>query len=167
METIAVYWEPRVKTYGFNEVTNLSLLEFAIRPEQMADLGFGVQELGDLGIKFFLVLAQSLGDENLRLYLLIKYEWEKRIITHLRQIIGGDPKRSIYVTSPVGLIYFQGPHFGDRYGIADSTFRALSRKAIPILAAGCSASSIYLVLPEERIKEGRTFLTRAFESPQT
>ncbi|MGD9034001.1 MAG: hypothetical protein PVJ69_01790 [Desulfobacteraceae bacterium] len=167
METIAVYWEPRVKTYGFNVVTDLSLLEFAIRPEHMADLGFGVQELGDLGINLFLVLAQNLGDENLWLYLLIKYEWEERMITHLRQIIGGAPKELTYVTSPVGLIYFQGPHFGDRYGIADSAFRALSRKAIPILAAGCSASSIYLVLPQERTEEGRTFLSRAFESPQT
>lgn len=167
METIAVYWEPRVKTYGFNEVTDLSLVEFGIRPEQMADLGFGVQELGGLGINLLLVLAQNLGDEHLGLYLLIKYEWEERIITHLGQIIGGDPRESICVTSPVGLIYFQGPHFGDRYGIADSAFRALSRNAIPILAAGCSASSIYLVLPEERIKEGKTFLSRAFESPQT
>lgn len=166
METIAVYWEPRVKTYGFNEVTDLSLLKFSIKPEQMADLGFGVQELADLGIKLFLVLAQKLGDEDLGLYLLIKYEWEERIVTHLRQIIGGEPGKSIHATSPVGLIYFQGPHFGDRYGIADSAFRALSREAIPVLAAGCSASSIYLVLPEERIKQGRTFLAKAFELPQ-
>jgi aspartokinase len=165
VETIAVYWEPRVKTYGFNEVTDLSLLEISIKPEQMADLGFGVQELGDLGIKLFLVLAQKLDVEDLGLYLLIKYEWEERIVTRLRQIIGGEPRESIHVTSPVGLIYFQGPHFGDRYGIADSAFRTLSRRAIPILAAGCSASSIYLVLPAERIKQGRTLLAKAFELP--
>jgi aspartokinase len=106
-----------------------------------------------------------LGVEDLGLYLLIKYEWEERIVTRLRQIIGGEPRESIHVTSPVGLIYFQGPHFGDRYGIADSAFRTLSRRAIPILAAGCSASSIYLVLPAERIKQGRTLLAKAFELP--
>lgn len=36
METIAVYWEPKPKTYGFREVTHLSLLSIAVQPEKMA-----------------------------------------------------------------------------------------------------------------------------------
>jgi len=166
LETIAVYWEPRIKTYGFNRVNDLSLLELTLHPEHVADLGFGVQKLGDLEISLFLVLAQHTGDQELRVYLLVKRQWEKKIVNHVHHIIGGNPGESIHVTSPVGLIYFQGPHFGDRYGIADSAFGALNRKSIPILAAGCSASSIYLVLPQERLKESKTLLAEAFELPQ-
>ena len=166
METIAVYWEPRIKTYGFNRVNDLSLLEVALNPEQIAALGFGIQELGDLDISLFLVLAQHTGDQELRVYLLVKRQREKKIVNHVHPIIGGNLGESIHATSPVGLIYFQGPHFGDRYGIADSAFGALNRKSIPILAAGCSASSIYLVLPQERLNESKTLLTDAFELPQ-
>jgi signal transduction histidine kinase len=36
VETIAVYWEPKPKTYGFREVTHLSLLSIAVKPEKMA-----------------------------------------------------------------------------------------------------------------------------------
>ncbi|NQT56495.1 MAG: hypothetical protein HQ551_09730 [Desulfobacteraceae bacterium] len=165
METIAVYWEPRIKTYGFNKVNDLSLLELVLHPAQIADLGFGIQELGDLEIGFLLVLAQHTGDQELRVDLLVKRQWEKKIIDHVHHIIGGNLDESIHVTTPVGLIYFQGPHFGDRYGVADSAFGALSRKSIPILAVGCSASSIYLVLPQERLEESKTLLTEAFELP--
>ncbi len=165
METIAVYWEPRIKTYGFNKVNDLSLLELVLHPAQIADLGFGIQELGDLEISFLLVLAQHTGDQELRVDLLVERQWEKKIIDHVHHIIGGNLDESIHVTTPVGLIYFQGPHFGDRYGIADCAFGALSRKSIPILAVGCSASSIYLVLPQERLEESKTLLTEAFELP--
>ncbi|MBW2202538.1 MAG: hypothetical protein JRF52_00195 [Deltaproteobacteria bacterium] len=165
METIAVYWEPRIKTYGFNKVNDLSLLELALHPEQIADLGFGIQELGDLEISLLLVLAQHTGDQELRVDLLVKRQWEKKIIDHVHHIIGGNPDESIHIATPVGLIYFQGPHFGDRYGVADSAFGALSRKSIPILAVGCSVSSIYLVLPQERLEESKTLLTEAFELP--
>lgn len=167
METIAVYWEPRVKTYGFNEVTDLSLLELILEPEQMAEISFRLQELGNFGISFFLVLAQNFGDQRLWLYLLAKYQWEEKIMAQLLQVLGGDPGESIRVTAPVGLIYFQGPHFGDRHGIADSAFGALAKEAIPVLAAGCSASSIYLVLPEERLGEGGKLLAEAFELPRS
>jgi hypothetical protein len=165
LETIAVYWEPRIKTYGFNSVNDLALLELASHPEQIADLGLGLQDLGDLEMRLFLVLAQHTGDQELRVYLLVEHQCEKTIIDHVHPIIGGNLGESIRVTSPVGLLYFQGPHFGDRYGIADSAFGALNRKSIPVLAAGCSASSIYLVLPQERLKESKALLTKAFELP--
>ena len=58
-----------------------------------------------------------------------------------------------------------GPHFGDRYGIADSVFRTLTANSVPILAAGCSGSAVYLVLPQGRAQDARQFLSEAFEVP--
>ena len=165
METIPVYWEPKIKTYGFNRVDNLSLLELVFDSKQIADLGIGVQKLGDLGIRLLLVLAQYLSDKELHIYIIFKRQWEKKIIANVSHAMGVDFDEAMHITSPVGLIYFQGPHFGERYGIAGSAFGALSRKSISILAAGCSASSIYLVLPEERLEESETLLAEAFESP--
>ena len=45
METIAVYWEPKPKTYGFKEVIDLSLMNIEIRPEEnvpMGSLAYGI-----------------------------------------------------------------------------------------------------------------------------
>lgn len=165
METIAVYWEPKIKTYGFNKITNLTLMGFALTPKQTAPMGFRLQELAEPKVRIFLVLGQYLDDRKLSLYLLIEQKWEERMINHLRHLIGGDPGESIHIISPAGLIYFHGPHFGDRYGIADSAFGVLARNGVPILASACSASSIYLVLHEERLEDAKKFLTEAFKLP--
>jgi hypothetical protein len=167
VETIAVYWEPRIKTYGFNEVTDLSLLEFLFRPGRIGEMDLELQELEVPGEGFFLVFAQIREHEKLSLYVLVKYEWEAYIRTQFLQTLGGDPEESVRVTSPVGLIYFHGPHFGDRYGIAHAACGALAKESIPVLAAGCSVSSVYLVLSEEGVAKGRKLLSEAFELPQS
>jgi hypothetical protein len=167
LETVAVYWEPRAKTYGFNEVRGLSLLKIALEPDKMAALGSGIYDLGELEIRLFLVLIQDGGTRGLDVSLLIEQGREPPILDLIAGVVGKDPEEAIQRSFPVGLIYFQGPHYGDRYGIADSAFRALVQRDIPILAAGCSLSSIYLVLPEDKMEEGRGALAKAFEPPRS
>jgi aspartokinase len=74
-------------------------------------------------------------------------------------------EKEIYLSSPVELISFQGPHFADRYGIADSAIKALDNQGIPILIAACSGAAVYLVLPENKLHEARPLLAEAFEVP--
>jgi aspartokinase len=167
METIAVYCEPRIKIYGFHEACDLSLLELMFEAGQMGRWGSVILKLGDLNIRFNLLLIQYLGGQGLRMVLLIECQWEAKILSYIEQLIQKDAGEQIRVTSPVELIYFYGPHFGDRYGIANSAFRALSANAIPILAAGCSSSAIYLVLPQSMVQHARACLADAFEVPQT
>ena len=165
METIAVYWEPKIKTYGFQDAFDLSLLEFGFQSGRLQEWGSGIQEMGDLGVSFELVLVHYEGKKGLRVYLLFKRKWEEKLIKHVGQVIRRDEGETFRITSPVELISFFGPHFGDRYGIADSAFRALSLKAIPILAVGCSGSAIYLVLPEGMAQEAKALLAETFEMP--
>jgi aspartokinase len=167
VETIAVYWEPKIKIYGFNEVTDLALIGFTLPPKQMAPVGCILKDLEEPNIRILLVLGQYLDDGKLSLYLLIEKRWEERMIKHLRQLTGGDIGESIHITSPTGLIYFHGPHFGDRYGIADSAFGVLAKNGIPILASACSAASIYLVLHEEKLENAKEVLSEAFQLPKT
>lgn len=68
-------------------------------------------------------------------------------------------------TSPVELVYFHGPHFGDRYGIADMALGTLRRKGLPILAAGCTGASVYIVVPEQRSAEIKQILSDVFDTP--
>jgi hypothetical protein len=166
METIAIYWEPKIKTYGLQELTDLCLLELDFKPEIMSDWGLEIQAMADLGIQFELVLLQYAKEASFRLYLLVKRVWEEPIATFINR--GSRMKDGVKfgITSPVELIYFYGPHFGDRYGIADAAFKTLINKTVPAIVSVCSGSVIYLVLQEGMAREARISLSEVFEVPR-
>ena len=165
METIAVYWEPKPKIYGFKEVIDLSLLNIEIRPGKMHQWGLWLMELADLNIGFHLILAKYSTHQKLRLYILLEKPWVDRVLSYIGKKIDLDSVKDFYLRSPVELISFQGPHFGDRYGIADTAFKALARQGVPILITVCSGAAVYIVLPENKLHEARFFLNEAFEVP--
>ena len=165
METIAVYWEPKPKTYGFKEVFDLSLVTIEIKPEKMLQWGLWLMELADLNIGFQLILAKYSADRELRLYILLEKLWVGSLLSYFDKKINLDSEKDFYLKSPVELISFQGPHFADRYGIADSAFKALDNQGIPILIAACSGAAVYIVLPENKLREARPLLAEAFEVP--
>lgn len=166
METSAVYWEPKIKTYGLQEAVNLSLFELTIKPEQIVNSGLHIKNLDNLGINFKLILIQCLSNQNLRLYILFERKWEGKVQKNIHEQLQMDGKESVQIKSPVELIYFQGPHFGDRHGIADSAFSVLSNENIPILAAGCSGAAIHLVLPENGIQRAKPILADILDVPR-
>ncbi len=167
METAAIYWEPKIKTYGFSESINLSLIKLIIKIEQISEWGFYITELANLGVSFNLVLIQYLNNKILVIYLLCQRKLEIKIQKYITDQMQAGIGESVQIKSPVELIYFHGPHFGDRNGIIDSVFRVLSIENIPILVSGCSGASIHLVLPEKGIKKAKPFLINVFEVPQS
>ena len=165
METIAVYWEPKPKTYGFKEVIDLSLLNIEIRPRKMPQWGLWLMELADLDIGFHLILAKYSTHQKLRLYILLEKLWADNVSSYIGKKIDLDSEKDFHLNYPVELISFQGPHFGDRYGIADTAFKALDGQGIPTLITVCSGAAVYIVLPENKLHEARPLLDEAFEVP--
>ncbi len=54
METKAAYWESRIKTYGFQRMTGLSLLRITVNSVDMESLGTAFCRLGEEGVGFLL-----------------------------------------------------------------------------------------------------------------
>ena len=167
METSAVYWESRIKIYGFQKTPDLCLIELILNTDQMEECAYCIQELDDQGVRFDLTLAQRSGDNKFYLYLIVKCEWEKQITEHIQKTIQTDAGGILRVQPNVAMIHFQGPHFGDRYGIAETVFGVLIDNDIPILASGCSGSAIHLVFPENSAEAAARLLSAAFEVPRT
>jgi aspartokinase len=165
VETIAVYWEPKPKTYGFKEIIDLSLLDIEIRPGMMAQWGLWLMELADLGISFHLILAKYSTHQNLRLYILLEKPWTDRVLSYIGENIDPDSEKDFYLNYPVELISFQGPHFGDRYGIADTAFKTLDGQGVPVLITVCSGAAVYIVLPEKKLQAAKSLLLEVFEIP--
>ncbi|MGA8181556.1 MAG: hypothetical protein WB792_15960 [Desulfobacterales bacterium] len=165
METIAVYWEPKPKTYGFKEIIDLSLLDIEIRPGKMAQWGLWLMELADLGVGFHLISAKYSTHQNLRLYILLEKLWADGVLSYIDKKIDRDSEKDFHLNYPVELISFQGPHFGDRYGIADTAIKALDEQGVPVLITVCSGAAVYIVFPEKKLQEARHLLLEVFEVP--
>ena len=159
METVAFYWESRIKTYGFQTMTDLALIEFSCPHGEIESLGeiLSKDDLQMLRPRF--IIAQEL-DQKISFVLCLSGKEGKEFHACLEKTPGPTPHRYIH---PVGIIFFHGPHFGDRYGIADATFSTLSRAEIRVMASGCSSSSIYLVLVQDDMDKAERVLGETFE----
>ena len=159
METIAVYWESRIKTYGFQRINDLALIELSYTLSDIKSLGelFSKDDLKTLRPKF--IIAQVTNHEISFIFCLpVK---ESKVLRRLLKKTS-HPISCRHI-QPVSIVFFHGPHFGDRYGIADATFSTLSKAGIKILASGCSLASVFLVLATHDIDKAEEALAETFE----
>jgi aspartokinase len=164
LETKAAYWEPRIKTYGFQRMTGLSLVEMTVPRAGIESLGAAFCRLADAGVGFHLVFSRT-SFRGLEVSLLVTAQWAKVIEEHMQKLVEGADK-VVGRTSPAEMVFFQGPHFGDRYGILDAAVRGLAARGIGMKATVCSGSCIYIVLPEGKSDEAVLALSEVFEIPR-
>ena len=165
METIAVYWEESIKTYGIRSETGLDLVQVDVSPSSLSKLGRQLVELGRSDAAVRLILLHCHTSEILGLSMVFSAGWRE----HLSTFISGDAfaavSRNFRVDSPVEMLNFHGPHFGDRYGIADAAHSALKKENIRYIAMGCSAASVHVVFPENTAEKARKALATVFKTP--
>ncbi|MFZ7112949.1 MAG: hypothetical protein ACOWYE_14790 [Desulfatiglandales bacterium] len=166
MDTIAVYFEKRVKTYGFLVSQDLSMVVFHIRPEFLAEWSEKIRTWKDAGINFRLVLTQRSSDEEVLFLLVLESRYQAYLFGCAGVSVHQNRGKFVRADSPVEMIHFQGPHFGDRYGILDIALDALSRGGIPVLAAACTGASISLILPEKAAEPAKALLEDVYEIPK-
>jgi aspartokinase len=165
LETIAVYWEPIIKTYGFMVKTDLSLMRLSFSTNRMAAWGERIQALDMTAGDFIMAVGHVFDGKRLQLSLLFENSRGSLNKNKLETSAKKEPRMSLYVDSPVELIYFQGPHYGDRYGIADAAFRPFVDKRLTILASACTGASIYIVVPENQARIAVKLLSEKFAVP--
>ena len=164
METIAVYWENKAKTYGFQIERELSLFQFSVAFHEMA--GLGKEMFHDSSqIRFSWVLCQPSTHQRLIIHVLLNQEWVPSMQKLVARTRANGMNLNLKITSPVEMVSFHGPHFGDRYGIADTALGTLEKKGLPILAAGCTGASVYIIVPEQRSAETKHILSDVFDTP--
>jgi hypothetical protein len=170
METFAVYWEPVIKTYGIDRKTGLSLVSLEIDPEDTGSLGDRFLEMAGFSPipgagSVLLFFARPLETGRLAIHLVADRK------SAAWSLPSGDPhgagplRHGIRVVEPVELICFQGPHYGDRYGIAAAALNAVANHGLSLLATVCTGASIYLVAPEGTGPDIRLALSDAFVVP--
>lgn len=160
METIAIYWEPIIKTYGIEERTGLSLVTIPLQIKNPDSGPLRYLEATKGCDNVVIIFAPPSSDGSLRLHLL--FDGASPINTK-----GAEPPPEVQIEAPVELLYFHGPHFGDRYGIADAALGALTDAKIPLKTMACSGASVYIVVPEGFARLAGKALSQAFAVPST
>lgn len=160
METIAVYSEQPIKTYGIGVETGLCLLSAVVDAAQMAAFSRSNLSPASLPGRVMMVSATPVDGG--------------RVLVHcVTSASPSMPTETESVQWPVDevfgveLVFFHGPHYGDRYGIAVAAFGALAAKSVPVLSAACSGASVYIVVPQGRAADAVDALHTAFVVPST
>jgi aspartokinase len=164
LETKAAYRESRIKTYGFQRMTGLSLVRITVHRSETESLGQAFCRLGEEGIGFLLVFSQCRG-QAMEVCLVVTAERVGVVEERLEEFLAGTD-RLVRPGVPSEMVFFQGPHFGDRYGILEAAVRGLAARRVKMTAAACSGSCIYIVLPEGKSEEAVATLSEMFEIPR-
>jgi hypothetical protein len=169
METIAFYRETIIKTYGFFEKTGLSLITADFPPVRGGQiLARVLDSISTPGNTVLLLTVRPLSDKNMRLNLLLDEgrkagEQADSGLSLLEQAFKDLRWRQ---EKEVELLFFQGPHYGDRYGIAWAALSAAAEAGIPLLVAACIGATVFWVLPKGLGDSARESLNRAFLVPE-
>ncbi len=162
METIAVYWESKIRTYGFNLFEDVGLHRIDVQAEDLMSWAGMLQATAEDEAGFRLVWCQREPQGLITFFLVCNdAAWS-----------GPSPPDTQTpapptTRTPADVICFQGPHFGDRYGIMDFTYQALAEAEVPLLGVVCSVASIYLVMPAGWGGKAQSLLKAAFEIPKS
>lgn len=167
METIAFYREAVIKTYGLVERSDLCLVTIDLSSDRLGEWGAALAEMtARLKVSLVLLLARPLPAQGLRLLLLLDHSPSEDGRREAEQGLGEAFQAPWRVDPAVELVYFQGPHYGDRYGIADAAINALAVQKVPVLALVCTGASVYLIVPEGKARPAREALGQAFRTPE-
>jgi len=162
-ETAAVYWESIIRIYGFKELKRLSLFSIVHPFERAGYWGEQIQSM-DEG-SFDLVFVQGLCRESAQLCIIFEEKFCNSCRLKIEKAVESEANTSCTFNFPVEVVVFHGPHFQDRYGIANAAFDVLQKAGLPVLASGCSGTSMYIVLPENAARPAIESLGQKFVVP--
>jgi aspartokinase len=162
-EVVASYQEKRPKVYGLEYQEGQELLQIGLKCGHMGSVGTALKEFARLGL-YLTFFNTSPGQEKGRERLFIclpKSEGHSNteIITRIASAV------KIETIFPVATFAMNGPHFGDRYGIASELLHALDKEKVALLGLNCSIASIIGVVPSPQIQSAINALQKCFEVP--
>ena len=167
METVAVYNEAKPRIYGFLAKKGLSLFKVSLPSSQLAVWGRRIRSLDEDGATFLLVATLPGADRTTQVCLLVDPSQGGLTRAALERALDSVSHAQIELESSAEMIYFQGPHFGDRYGIADAAFGVLREQGVPVLAAACTGATVQRAVAEGRSEAAIEALSTAFTSPKS
>ena len=168
-KAVATYQEKVIKVYWVLPYPDLDLWAASIPSAAiLRDIADVLIKFGDLGLTmpFLIAIPRLRTDELLIAFSTAHPQGAKDQGSEIRRLLsehipGIRPMR----LTPVAGIFLHGPHFGDRYGIADTLVEALEQAHVSILALSCTISSISVIIRQQELAPALLILSQKFEGP--
>lgn len=167
IETKAAYWEPTIQIYNINIVSSLTLININLSLDNHESLHNHLLTFTKKQDTFIFFGAQKSQEHSLQFNIILDKTAVPTLIEEVNTVTNKSRSECVSTYKDVEIITFFGPHFQDRYGIALTAFKALEAKGFTLLVAGCSGTSIYLVVPQGTAKPMEKCLSRYFIVPKT
>jgi len=164
VETVAQYWEPRIKIYGstLKQGVRSYTLSFPARV-----LGSVLSQLSTvcLDLKFQMFSLTPDGNGNYTMLLVIDPQNDLESWDFFGRQLSGILDLSVTEHNKVDILYLHGPHFQDRYGVASKAVAALDRGTVDFTCLNCTGTSIFLVTEENDGEKALESLSEVFIVP--
>lgn len=160
-EVVAAYQEKVIKIYHLIHLADLDFWSFSIPSTTILEnLGSAFMALGEIGLKIPFLVALPGPEDRFICSFCTTRERSLEVAGLLEDHIPVIPPER---RSPMAALFFHGPHFGDRYGVADTLVKALNRVNVPLVALSCTVSSVSLVIGQADAPAAIRVLREAFE----
>lgn len=160
-EVIASYQEKVIRVYHIIRQEDLDLWELLVPSSGTLEaFAEALIVLGAKGLKIPFLVAVPGPEKKFLLSFAITREVTEEVERILEERI---PALVTRRHSPVAVVFLHGPHFGDRYGIADTLIQALAGAGVSLLGLSCCVSSITVVVKQAELPGALQVLGDTFE----
>ena len=162
-EIICSYEEEVIKIYNLNHHIGLDLWNMTLPVNRLGDFGNVLLELHQLQLKMPLLVSKSFPDgESLYFAYSLPAAYRDRVQEALDRNLAGI---EVSCQGPVSVFLLHGPHFGDRYGIANAFLRSLRSAGLVPLAMSCAVSSVSAAISDKDSERAIEALSSSFQIP--
>ena len=161
-EVIASYQEKKPKVYALEWYGDQVLIQARLSFADLAVVAeaFAEQSPPKIFLTFF-ALSPAYGTDLYDLLFCLPVSAVK-CTEYLQAELSGE---SEMLLSPVAFFSMNGPHFGDRHGIAENVYAAIIQSGVHVLGLNCSIASISGIVPVEQIRSAIRAIEARFDVP--
>jgi aspartokinase len=162
-EIVCSYEEEIIKVYNVTYQIDLDLWNIALPHGSLGDFGTALLQLNEKHLRLpFLVSKSSPDADSIYFALCFGATDHEKVKQAFAQKL---PNPKLFRLGPVSVFFLHGPHFGDRYGIANALVRALRNAGIHPVAISCAVSSISFVIQGNNADQTLAALNSSFQMP--
>lgn len=162
METIAVYWEEKIKIYGISVKPGLTLL--SLFPNDTSLIATTCLALTRVLPEFVLSAYQPGAMPRFDIVATAQSH-DQNGEEKLYNVLSSMKEISFTTVDDVHMISLHGPHFQDRFGIAEVAVKALTNARIPVLLHVCAGTSLQIIVESNWSKQTYNVLHQTFVTP--
>lgn len=163
-EVIASYQEKKPKIYGLEWQGEQEFVQLTLGGGSLERIGNAIKAW-DRSKQAFHYMAAGPGREDLEMHLSFCLPGCDQGETMLHSVQDEFPVITSVSLFPTTYFSMNGPHFGDRDGIAAQLFEGLNKNQVRILGLSCTIASITGILPAYQTDLGIKVIKECFDVP--